>query len=127
MEIGLKHVQEVEVTQYKTAKHMGSGSLDVFATPAMIALMENTCMHCVATHLQEGTATVGTFLNVKHLSATPLGATVKCECELIEIDRKRLVFSVQAYDNAGLIGEGQHERFIVNIDSFLQKTKEKLL
>lgn len=126
MEIGLRNKQDLVVDKSYSAAHMGSGTLEVFATPSMIALMENTCMHCVAPYLEAGASTVGTLINVKHLSATPVGDTVTCSCELLEIDRKRLVFSVQASDSVGLIGEGIHERFVVNIDRFMQKTLEKL-
>jgi len=126
MEIGLRNKQDLVVDKSHSAAHMGSGTLEVFATPSMIALMENTCMHCVAPYLEAGASTVGTLINVKHLSATPVGDTVTCSCELLEIDRKRLVFSVQASDSVGLIGEGIHERFVVNIDRFMQKTLEKL-
>lgn len=126
MEIGLRNKQDLVVDKSHSAAHMGSGTLEVFATPSMIALMENTCMHCVAPYLEADASTVGTLINVKHLSATPVGDTVTCSCELLEIDRKRLVFSVQASDSVGLIGEGIHERFVVNIDRFMQKTLEKL-
>ncbi len=121
MEIGLLGKQTLCVEGDHTAANVGSGSLEVFATPAMIALMEKTCMFSVAPFLEQGTSTVGTLVNVKHISATALGDTVRCESELIEIDRKRLVFSVRAYDSKGLIGEGTHERFIINIEKFMQK------
>lgn len=126
MEIGSQFLQDLIVEEQHTAKAMGSGTLAVFASPAMIALMENTCMQCVAPYLEEGQATVGTLLNVKHVAASPLGASIRCSCELIEVDRKRLVFSVQAFDNAGLIGEGVHERYIIQADRFMQKALEKL-
>ncbi len=126
MEIGLKHTAEITVTEKDTALAHGSGSLEVFATPAMAALMENTAMNCAAPYLNEGETTVGTLLDIKHLSATPVGCTVSCECELAEIDGRRLVFKVRASDNKGLIGEGTHERFIVLAEKFMNKTKAKL-
>lgn len=122
---GLTLTLSLTVTEDKTAKAMGSGTLDVFATPAMIALMEETAYKAVQGSLDEGFGTVGTYLDVKHLAATPLGMTVRCEAELIEIDRRRLVFTVKAYDDKGLIGEGKHERFIVNNESFMAKTNAK--
>ncbi len=125
LEIGLKGIQEVKVSEANTALTMGSGTLQVFATPAMIALMEQTAWESVAAHLAEGEGTVGTHLNVAHLSATPLDMTVRCESELMEIDGRKLVFRVAAYDEAGLIGEGTHERFIVKNEKFQAKADGK--
>lgn len=126
LKIGLKGQKSIKVTEEKSAKAMGSGELSVFATPAMIALMEETASESVKPFIDAESSTVGTLINVKHLSATPLGDTVRCETELTEIDRRRLVFSVKAFDGAGLIGEGTHERFIINIEKFMEKTAEKL-
>ena len=89
-------------------------------------LAKNTAMNSVSPYLSEGEATVGTLLNIKHLSATPIGCTVSCESELVEIDGRRLVFRVTARDSAGLIGEGTHERFIISAKKFMDKTKSKL-
>ena len=104
---------------------MGSGTLDVFATPAMIALMENTAYESVAGELEEGNGTVGTALNVKHVAATPVGMKVTCETELIKVDGRALTFSVKAYDECGLIGEGEHERFIIMNEKFQAKANAK--
>lgn len=125
LEAGIKGTQEVKVTEENTALTMGSGTLKVFATPSMIALMEKTAWQSVAPHLEEGSGTVGTQLNVSHLSATPLGMTVRCESELTEVDGRKLVFKVAAYDNADLIGEGTHERFIVKNEKFQAKADSK--
>ena len=125
LEAGIKGTQEVKVTEENTALTMGSGTLKVFATPSMIALMEKTAWQSVAPHLEEGSGTVGTQLNVSQLSATPLGMTVRCESELTEVDGRKLVFKVAAYDNAGLIGEGTHERFIVKNEKFQAKADSK--
>lgn len=125
LEIGMKLTLKTTVTADKTARAMGSGTLDVFATPAMIALMEETAYKAVQPALDEGCGSVGTYLDVKHTAATPLGMTVTCDAELIKIDNRRLVFSVRAYDEAGLIGEGKHERFIVQNDKFMAKTNAK--
>ena len=125
LEAGIKGTQEVKVTEENTALTMGSGTLKVFATPSMIALMEKTAWQSVAPNLEEGSGTVGTQLNVSHLSATPLGMTVRCESELTEVDGRKLVFKVAAYDNAGLIGEGTHERFIVKNEKFQAKADSK--
>ena len=126
METGICGVQTIVVTEQQTAKHLGSGELAVFATPCMIALMENTAYRSVQPQLEPGQGTVGTLLNVKHLAATPVGMEVRCETKLIEIDRKRLVFEVKAFDACGLIGEGMHERFIVDNQRFMQKAEGKL-
>jgi len=126
LEKGLKGTQSVVVSEENTAAKVGSGLLPVFATPAMIALMEATCAQSVAAELEEGCSTVGTHLDIKHSAATPVGMTVKCESELVEVDRRRLVFHVTAWDDAGIIGEGSHERFIVNNEKFLAKTQSKL-
>ena len=125
LETGIKGEQKVEVVYENTATAVGSGVLEVFATPCMIALMEKTACDSVIPYLEEGNGTVGTEVNVKHLSATPIGMTVRCESELVEIDGRRLVFKVAAFDDAGLIGEGMHERFIVNNEKFQSKTNRK--
>lgn len=125
MEIGISASQTILVTQEKTAEAMGSGELPVFATPAMIALMENTAYKLVSAHLESGQGTVGTLMNVKHTAATPVGMEVTCEAKLIEIDRRRLVFSVCASDEKGPIGEGTHERFIIDNEKFLARVQAK--
>lgn len=126
MEAGIKNTLTVTVTQKDTALAHGSGTLEVFATPAMIALMEKTAMESVSGNLGEGEATVGTLINVKHISATPVGCTVTCESELAEVDGRRLVFNVKAWDNGGVIGEGVHERFVIKAERFFEKTQTKL-
>lgn len=126
LEKGIKGNYSVTVTTENTAKAAGSGTLEVFGTPYMLALMEKTCYESVAPYLEEGQGTVGTLANITHSAATPMGMTVRCESELIEVDRKRLVFEVKAYDEAGLIGEGTHERFIITEDKFLARTNAKL-
>ena len=125
MQIGITGKQTITVTEEKTAQAMGSGTLPVFATPAMIALMENTASKSVEAKLDEGAGTVGTLINVKHVAATPVGMDVTCETKLVEVDRKRLVFEVKAYDAAGVIGEGPHERFIIDNERFLAKAEAK--
>lgn len=127
LEIGIKGKQELTVTTENTAKAMGSGTLEVFATPAMIALMEKTAYESVAGELEDGSGTVGTALNVKHVSASPVGMKITCETELVKIDGRALTFSVKAYDEKGLIGEGEHERFIVYNEKFQAKADAKLL
>ena len=123
---GVRGTQEETVTEENIASALGSGGLAVYATPCMITLMEYTAMQSVLPFLPAGSSTVGTRLDVKHLSATPVGMTVRCETELIEIDRRRLVFLCRAYDDAGLIGEGTQERFIVDNEKFMEKTAQKI-
>ena len=125
MEIGIKGKVETVVNEANTAKFVGSGSLDVFATPNMVGLMEQAAQMSVAPYLEEGQGTVGTRLDISHDAATPLGMKVWAESELIEIDRRRLVFEVKAYDECGLIGQGRHERFIITNEKFLAKVNEK--
>lgn len=126
MEIGIIGSKTIIVAEDQTAKHLGSGELAVFGTPYMIALMENTALNSVQPYLDETQGTVGTLVNVKHVAATPVGMEVRCETKLVEVDRKRLVFEVKAYDACGLIGEGMHERFIIDNQKFMQKTNAKL-
>ncbi len=121
LKTGLKNSAEITVTETLSAKSMGSGSLSVLATPALIAGMENVCMNCVQPFLEEGYTTVGTKVDVSHIAATPLGDTVTYTCELTEIDRRRLVFTVSAFDSKGKTGEGTHERFIVDAQRFMSK------
>lgn len=125
LEIGIKHTKTETVTESNTAAALGSGLLPVYATPAMILLLEATCAEAVAPELEEGNSTVGTKLCVEHLAATPLGLEVRCECELVEIDRRRLVFNVEIFDKAGIIGKGTHERFIVASEKFMAKANAK--
>lgn len=122
---GLKGRMQRIVTKELTAKAVGSGQLDVFATPAMIALVEETAWKSVADELEEGQGSVGTKLNVAHIAATPVGMKVWCETELVEIDRRKLTFKVKVYDEAGEIATGIHERYIVDNDRFEEKTNLK--
>lgn len=125
MEIGIKGREEITVTKEVTAARIGSGLVEVFATPMMIALMENTCAQSVLPHLQAGESTVGTHVNVSHCAATPVGMKVYCESELIEVERRKLTFKVAAYDERGLIGEGVHERFVIDNEKFQAKINAK--
>ena len=125
IEIGIKGHKEQTVTPEMSAARVGSGLVDVFATPMLVALVEQTCYESVLPYLEEGQGTVGTLVNVSHLSATPIGKRVWCDSELTEVDRRRLVFSVKAYDDCGLIGEGTHERFVIDTAKFMEKLKAK--
>ncbi len=123
---GIKGSCSILADESTSAKTMGSGTLDVFATPAMAALMEKTAWQSIAPYLQEGQGSVGTRLDITHDAATPLGMTVTCKSELIQVDGRRLVFEVTASDDKEIIGRGTHERFIIDNDKFLTKTTAKL-
>ena len=120
--VGISNEITKTVTKETTAAALGSGLLEVYATPAM----EETCMRSVQEELEEGCGTVGTGLTIHHISATPVGMKVRCASKLVEVDGRKLVFDVQAFDEAGLIGQGTHERFIIENEKFFQKACKKL-
>lgn len=126
LEIGIKGEAAETVDEGKLALTMKSGELAVYATPAMIALMEQAAYQSVAQQLEEGQGTVGVSMNVKHLASTPAGMSVTAKSELTHIDRRKLTFHVEAYDECGKIGEGTHERFIIVNEEFQKKTDSKL-
>lgn len=127
MDTGVKGYKEITVTKELTAISLGSGDLEVYATPAMIALMEETASESVKPGLEVGQGSVGTYIAIKHLAATPIGMRVRCESELVEVDGRRLVFNITAYDEKDKIGEGTHERFIISNDKFQSKVNSKLI
>ena len=121
LEPGMRGEATTTVVHENTAAAVGAGGVEVFGTPMMIALMEMASWRAVAGGLDEGFVTVGVLVNVAHLGATPLGQQVRATAELSEIDGRRLVFKVEAYDEQKKIGEGKHERFIINLERFLQR------
>lgn len=123
--LGIKGSAEVKVVHENTAAAVGSGALEVFATPSMIALMEKAALESVQPYLDEGQGTVGVKLDVSHLAATPLGMTVRAECELIAVDRRMLTFKVSAWAGEELVGEGTHQRCIVMSEPFMAKALAK--
>lgn len=123
VKIGLKGKAEKVVNSTNTAKAMGSGSLEVFATPALVAMMEEAAVN--ALDLEEGQSSVGVSLDIKHTAATPMGLNVWAEAELVEVDRRRLVFKVQAFDEVEMIGSGTHERFLIEAGKFMAKVQSK--
>jgi fluoroacetyl-CoA thioesterase len=125
LKLGMTAQVEKVVGEADTAVKFGSGGVRVFATPMMIALMENAALKAVDPHLGEGFATVGLSLNVKHLAATPVGMKVSAGAELCCIDGKKLTFRVEAYDEQEKIGEGTHERYIIELSKFLERTGRK--
>lgn len=118
---GLKYTSSVLVQKSNCASAVGSGGLDVFATPSMVALMENAAMNAVAPHLPDGSTTVGSEINVAHNRPTGIGATVSATAELLSVEGRKLVFKVCAEDSTGAIGEGSHVRYIVDVERFLSK------
>jgi predicted thioesterase len=121
IETGVRGREELTVRPEDTAVHYGSGRVEVFATPAMVGLMEKTCLDSVLPFLPEGFGTVGTKVDVTHGRATPVGRRVVCTSRLAEVDRRRLVFDVLAEDEKGEIGRGRHERFIIDTAGFMAK------
>ncbi len=125
LEINIKGRAESVVCEQNTAASVGSGDLPVFSTPYLIALMEEASQSSVAPYLEEGQSTVGTRLCVSHDAATPMGMKVRAESCLTEIDGRKLVFEVRAFDECGLIGQGTHERVIIKKQRFLEKAEAK--
>lgn len=126
IEAGMRYSVKITVEEKDTAKAVGSGTLAVLATPRMIALMEEAAYKCINAELEEGTSSVGTYMSVKHLSATPVSMSVTATAEVTAVDGRKIAFKVDAYDEAGIIGEGTHERFIVGEEKFVSKTYAKL-
>ncbi len=126
LEPGLTAELQTTVTPGNTAKHLGSGDSRVFATPAMIMLMERTAARLTAAHLPPGLASVGIGVNVRHLAATPMGMTVTAKVKLVQVQGRKLTFQVEAFDDQEKIGEGTHERMIIDVARFTEKVKRKL-
>lgn len=126
LQIGRVYEIEREVTSEVTADRYGNKGVEVFAMPALIALLEQTAIACVAPTLAEGQGTVGTRVEVQHLAATPIGMKVTARAELVEVDGRRLAFNVEAHDEREQIAKDTHERFIVNsMQKFLARAAEK--
>ena len=124
--VGMKGEVGTLVEREDTAKEVGSGSLLVYATPCMVALMEGAACEAIEEALSDTQTTVGTELNIQHLSATPVGLEVRAEAEVIAVEGKVITFEVKAIDEAGEIGKGTHKRVIVNTQKFLEKAYDKL-
>ena len=125
MELGIKGAAETVVVYENTAAAVGSGALEVFSTPSMIARMEKASRELVQPYLEEGQSTVGTRLEVSHVAASPIGAHIRAESTLVEIDRRMLTFEVKAYADGELIGEGRHQRCIIYAERFMEKALAK--
>ena len=125
IEVGLRGEARRAVTPDQTAEAFGSGLVPVYATPAMVALMERAAVLALADYLAPGDTTVGTKLDIAHLAATPLGDEVRAEAALVAVDGRRLSFTLAAWDSTEKIGEGRHERLIVARDRFLERAGRK--
>lgn len=123
--IGMTATVTDKVTEQNTAAAVGSGSLRVFATPMMVALMEKAACEAVESGLDVGSTTVGTLVNVEHISATPLGMAVNVTATVTAVEGRKICFLVEASDEAGPIGKGTHERFVVFTEKFMAKTESK--
>ena len=125
IKIGLRGEKTELVTPENTAVAYGSGEIDVYATPAMIGLMEGAAVEAIKAHLPDNFSSVGIKVDIAHIAATPINMHVRAEAEIIDIDGKKLVFTVKAYDNKDKIGEGIHERFVIDKEKFLNKANNK--
>ena len=123
--VGLTGRAEVTVVKENTAAAVGSGLLPVFATPAMVALMEAAAVNAIESHLEEGSGSVGIHLDVTHDAASPVGAHIRAEAVLTAVDGRKLTFDVNAFDDAGQIGGGTHERFIIFNEKFMAKVQTR--
>lgn len=121
---GLSYTSKVKVSLENCASAVGSGGLDVFATPSMVALMENAAMNAVAPYLPEGSTTVGSEINTTHIKPSALGAVIEATATLTAVEGRKLQFNVEACDAAGVIGKGTHVRFIVDVERFMAKLKQ---
>lgn len=119
--VGITGEHTREVTYEISAATVGSGTVAVLATPAMIAMMELAAQQSVQPYLSDGEATVGTMVNIKHLKATPIGAHATAKSKLLEVNGRELVFEVNCYDDAGLVGAGEHRRFVIDQAPFMEK------
>ena len=126
IEVGMKATVSTLAEREDTALEVGSGSLLVYATPCMVAMMEGAACEAIAQGLSENETTVGIELNIQHLAATPVGMEVRAEATVTTVEGKIITFEVEAFDEAGTIGKGTHKRALVNTQRFLDKTYAKL-
>ena len=125
IDIGKTATANKTVTEKLTAKYVGSGSLEVFATPMMISLMEEAACGCLANSLEPGQTSVGTLINVSHTTASPIGAVISATATIDGVDGRKVSFTVTAHDGVNEIGSGKHERFIVDEERFMKKLEER--
>ena len=123
LQVGMKHTQEWTVEERYTTQR---GDYRVFSTPSMTQLVESTANQLAAPHLKSGQGQVGVVVTVRHMGPTPMGKKVRAEAELIAIDRRRLSFKVKVYDDVEQVGEDEHDRFVIDLDKYMEKLKKKL-
>ena len=127
LQIGLKNTLDFKVQENHTARFVQSGGADVLATPVLINLMEKCAWQCVLPYMPENMDTVGTFIEVKHITPTPVGMSVRCICELISINDRELVFQIESFDDVETIAHAMHKRFIIQSEKFQNKVQKKLI
>ena len=125
LKVGMKHREQLEVVWDLTADKLGNEGVLVFSTPEMLSFLEKTCRHCVEPLLEEGEGTVGMTVDLKHLASTPIGMHVTCECELIKIDGRRLLFDVKLWDEEEVVGEALHQRYIMPMERLKKTIRDK--
>jgi fluoroacetyl-CoA thioesterase len=121
--IGMKHAQEWVVEEKHTTQR---GGYRVFSTPSMTQLVESTANQLVAPHLKPGQGQVGTLVTIRHMGPTPMGKKVRAEAELVAVDRRRLSFKVKVYDDVEQVGEAEHERFVIDLDKYMERLRKKI-
>lgn len=122
---GLKTEATQEVTSELSAPHLGSGSLQVYATPAMAAFIEGTCRKLVEPFLKDGQATVGTHIDLRHLAPTPVGGIVRTKVEMVKVEGGLLHFQAQVWDDQEKVGEAMHSRMVIEVSRFMKRVSEK--
>lgn len=125
IEVGMRHEATFQVDEQYTAFHIGSGSLRVLATPSMIGFMERISHQLLTGCLPEGYSSVGAVVDVRHLAPTPLGWTVRVTSEVIEVDGRKVTLAVEAWDDQEMVGEGRHQRVVIDLNRFLQRVEAK--
>lgn len=122
---GLNGELEMEVTEEVTARHIGSGALRVFATPAMVLLVERACTGLVQPHLAQGQSSVGVSIRLRHLAPTPLGMRVRARVEVVAVEERLLTFKAEVWDDREQVGEGEHQRAVIDVERFLRRVQAK--
>ncbi len=125
LKLGTTSESSLTVDEGRTAVHLGSGTLRVFATPAMVLLIEDTCRRMVEPHLAAGESTVGVSLKVRHLAPTPMGQTVRCRAEVVGVEGVVITFRAEVWDPTEKIGEAEHKRAVIEVDRFLRRVEAK--
>ena len=123
LKVGMKNTMEWEVTAERCTTR---GEYKVFSTPSMTLLVEGACNQLAAPHLKPGQGQVGTLVTVRHMAATPIGKKVRAEAELVAIDRRKLAFKVKIFDDVEQVGEAEHDRFVIDVDKYIERLKKKI-